>query len=105
VGEREELVWTHIGDAFARPVTPNDGVADYAATQTIAELFRMDGYDGISYRSSLGDGRNIALFDVGAADMTEARLFQVEDIRFDSKEASEATGQTYVFRVGRSPKR
>lgn len=88
VDKREELVWTCIGDAFARPITPNDAVADYAATQTIAELLHADGYDGIRYRSSLGNGHNIALFDVDAADPTEGHLFQVENVTFAPKETA-----------------
>lgn len=83
---REELVWTCIGDAFARPVTPNDAVADYAPTQIIAEIFKADGYDGIRYRSSLGEGHNIVLFDVDASELERRHLFRVKNVTFDADE-------------------
>jgi hypothetical protein len=66
-GERTLAVWRDIDRAFSEPVTGFDDRAHYAATQAIAELFRLSGYDGIAYRSSFGRGHNIALFDLDAA--------------------------------------
>src|SRR5262249_30685866 len=62
--EIDDIVWAGIDYAFAEPVTPTDDTAEYAATQTIAELFRSNGYDGIEYKSAFGtDAFSIALFD------------------------------------------
>jgi RES domain-containing protein len=47
----DQVVWAAIDGAFAEPVTRTDDTADYAATQTIAELFRSEGYDGVVYKS------------------------------------------------------
>jgi hypothetical protein len=64
----DKVVWAAIDDAFSEPVTPTDEVADYAATQIIAELFRSLGFDGVAYKSAFGeDGFNVALFDLGSA--------------------------------------
>src|SRR5208337_4985358 len=67
--EREIAVWGEIDGAFSKPVTPDESVADYIPTQILAEFFKKNGFDGIAYRSSLGKGHNIALFDLNAADL------------------------------------
>ncbi len=103
--KREELVWTCIGDAFARPVTPNDDVADYAPTQIIAELLRADGFDGVIYRSSLGEGHNIVLFDVNAAELEKCDLFTIRNVTFDADEGGNPgkQGGVWHFTWGKRP--
>lgn len=86
--EREEAVWADIDRAFARPVSPSDDVADYVPTQIIAEIFKTSRFDGVAYRSSLGGGHNIALFDLDAAEIINCSLFEVKKIKFDFKEAA-----------------
>jgi len=70
--ERTLAVWRDIDRAFSEPVIASDDRAGYAATQLIAELFRKNGFDGIAYRSALGEGHNIALFDLNVADVAAA---------------------------------
>jgi len=74
--KREEAVWAGIDRAFATPVTTIDDSADYAPTQVIAEFFKINGFDGIMYRSSLGKGKNIALFEIQSADIIKCFLFE-----------------------------
>jgi len=81
--EREEAVWTSIDRAFAKPITPSDDVADYVPTQVIAELFKANDFDGIAYRSSLGDGHNLVLFDIRAAEIINCFLYEVSHVKFD----------------------
>ena len=76
--EREEAVWRDIDRAFAEPVTRADDIADYAPTQILAELFRESGLDGIGYRSALGTGHNLALFDLDSADVINGQLVKVD---------------------------
>jgi hypothetical protein len=57
-------------------------------TQVLAELFKTSGFDGIAYRSSLGPGHNIALFDVNAAELVNCFLFKVENLKFEFQEAA-----------------
>jgi len=75
--ERERHVWEDIDRAFARPFARSDRSGDYAPTQIIAELFKANGFDGVAYRSRLGPGHNIALFDVNAAELYSCRPFEV----------------------------
>ncbi len=72
-------------------VTAGDDTADYAPTQIIAEFVRANGLDGIAYRSSLGPGHNVALFDMEMANAVSCGLFQIRGVKFDSSMA----GNTY----------
>ncbi len=91
--ERDVLVWQDIDDAFSKPVTDSDDIADYAPTQVVAEAFRRAGYDGIRYKSKLvefdspelaqdlreatrNNGRNIALFDRNSAEFKTSKLYR-----------------------------
>jgi len=86
--EREKSVWADIDQAFARPVNPSDDIADYVPTQIIAELFKANKFDGITYRSSLGDGHNITLFDLDTIELAVCFLFEAKSIRFEFQESA-----------------
>lgn len=91
--EREETVWAHIDSAFAEPVVASDHAADYVPTQILAELFKVNGYDGIAYRSAVGAGFNLALFDLDAAEIIDCQLYRAERLQFEFAEAA----STYVI--------
>jgi hypothetical protein len=78
--ERERAVWRDIDRAFSEPVSRTDDVADYAPTQMLAEIFRQQGLDGVGYRSAMGPGRNIALFDLESADVLNCSLVRIDQI-------------------------
>jgi hypothetical protein len=80
--ERERAVWADVDRAFSTPVNPSDDLADYAPTQIVAELFRDRGLDGIGYRSALGDGHNVALFDIDSVELESCVLVDVTDVKF-----------------------
>ena len=64
-------------------MTQSDDLAEYAATQIIAELFRREGYDGIAYKSAFGDdGFSLALFDLDDARQVNGILHRVETVEF-----------------------
>jgi len=93
--ERERAVWQDIDRAFSRPVTSDDDTADYAPTQVLAETFREGGFDGVGYRSSLGDGHNLAIFDLNAADIVECSVRQISDIKFQYTQTGGPSGGQY----------
>jgi len=86
--QREKAVWRDIDEAFSEPVSSSDSTADYAPTQILAESFRRHGYDGIAYKSALGEGFNVALFDLNAADLINCFLYEVEKVSFEFSQAS-----------------
>jgi len=90
----DEIVWAEIDRAFAEPVTRTDDTAEYAATQTLAELFRNEGYDGVAYKSAFGeDGYSVALFDLDSARQLDGALFKTRSVEF----TFEASGNPYFI--------
>lgn len=92
--ERERAVWKDIDNAFSKPVTPHEQIAEYVPTQVLAEFFRSQGLDGIRYRSSVGQGTNIVFFDLNVAEVVACGLFQVNWVKFTSIEVT----NPYVIR-------
>jgi hypothetical protein len=87
--KRVEAVWSDIARAFRTPVTRDDDIASYAATQIIAEVFRNEGFDGLAYRSAFGaDQFTIALFDLDAAELTMCSLHEIRDVELKHAETS-----------------
>lgn len=84
--QRESNNWHVINNAFSEPVSRTDDVADYAPTQYLAETFRKAGYDGIVYTSQMGDGKNVALFDVDAAEVASRQLRAVKELSFSFRQ-------------------
>lgn len=85
---RERAVWSHIDNAFSIPISPTDHTAEYIPTQIIAELFKNNGADGIIYRSSLGNGLNVVLFDLAVAELVTCSLYEARKLSFDFKETA-----------------
>ncbi len=78
--QREKVIWAQVGQSFAMPISNEPSTAEYVPTQVIAEIFRARNLDGIVYKSSLGPGRNVALFDLAAAKLTARFLHEVEAV-------------------------
>jgi RES domain len=76
-------VWSFVDRAFSKPVGENLLTADYAPTQIIAEVFRHEGFDGIQYKSRLGTGFNVALFDLHAAELVNSSLFSAKSVQYE----------------------
>jgi len=93
--KRAEVIWDEINFAFSKPIQNTDSTADYVPTQIIAEMFREAGYDGIAYSSCLGTGTNVALFDLGAADIYSCSLHHVKSVSY-RHEKSKLKGGHYV---------
>ena len=80
---RDQAVWRAISRAFSEPVNPDPGVAEYAPTQVLAEHFKKLGYDGVLYRSTLGTGLNVAIFDLDAVEVLDVRLYPVKAVSYE----------------------
>lgn len=78
----DEVVINEINNAFSHFVHPADANTEYLPTQAIARLVVNQGFDGIGYRSSVGKGYNLALFDVHDAVALVARLYEVKEITY-----------------------
>jgi RES domain-containing protein len=82
-GKIDEAVWATIDRAFSEPIVRREDRADYAVTQILGELFKLNNYDGVAYRSQFGeDGFNIALFDLDSAQLEECHVFTTETAQY-----------------------
>jgi hypothetical protein len=76
-------------DAFATAAPPSNRGA-YTITQFLVEVFRQLGFDGVLFRSTVGDGDNLVLFDPSAANWVtgSSRVIDVKKVRYDFIEGS-----------------
>jgi len=81
----DRIVWEDINRAFSRPVLRYEEATDYIPTQILAEVLKREKYDGVFYKSRLGRGANIALFDIDSAELTKCALVEVSNIKYDFK--------------------
>lgn len=81
--EKEEAVWAYLNRAFSHPVVPEESKAHYAPTQVIAEVFKTKGYDGIKYKSSLGEGYNYALFNYDCVALDKIAIFRAKGVKLE----------------------
>jgi len=93
---KEGSVWSMINQAFSKPVATSDTSSEYVPTQVLADLFRAIGVDGIVYRSSIGSGNNLALFDLSSADCGEPYIHVVQAVSYQFLSIVEVFGgQSY----------
>lgn len=69
-----------LGEELTRPVLPHAAAIDYIPSQYLCEFVKDSGYDGVVYRSSVGDGFNIALFDPAKATIGEVSQRRVSRV-------------------------
>jgi hypothetical protein len=93
--ELEESIWASINGTFSRPVSPQDQPLHYVPTQYLTEVFKLHGFDGIGYRSSLNNsGFNIVLFNPECVKLRYSKTFRVDDIDYKCSE----TGGTFSYK-------
>ena len=72
-----------LGEELTRPVIPQSAAIDYVPSQYLCEFIKKCGYDGVIYRSSVGPGINLALFDPSRATPGAIILRRVSRVRID----------------------
>jgi hypothetical protein len=81
-----QAVWTLVDKAFSKPITDDAFTAEYAPTQIIADMFSRHGMDGLYYRSRVGAGLNVALFDLDSANVISTHLFSTKTVVYEFDE-------------------
>lgn len=79
----ERYKWSLIGEAFSQPVAPMTNGVEYVPTQMLAEAFSIRGFDGIEYKSHLGEGMNIVVFDLSALAIGECELWTAKRVSYE----------------------
>lgn len=65
---------------LAKPINPNAGEYEYIPTQYLSELIKHLGYEGIKYKSAMGDGCNLVLFNENKVRISNVELIVVDNI-------------------------
>ena len=75
-----------LGDELTRPILPRGAAFEYTPSQYLCEFIKTRGFDGVIYRSSIGDGINLALFDPALASVGVVGLRRIEKVVVQSAE-------------------
>lgn len=77
------LMLKTIDDMFSKPVAPDDRGL-YSLTQFLSDGLRRIGFEGVVYRSSVGSGSNLAVFDASSFKYVEGsgRTVQVSQVKY-----------------------
>lgn len=81
--ERERYVWNEICEAVSKPVAPTTIDIEYVPTQMLAEAFRTKGFDGVQYKSHLGGGMNVVVFELSAFTVGERALWGAKRVSYE----------------------
>ena len=78
---REDIqLLENFGNELSFPASASENPLEYIPTQYLCELIKNVGFDGVVYRSSLGDGDNLAIFNPRHAKAIEVTRHVVDDI-------------------------
>lgn len=69
---------------------PQGAALDYIPSQYLCEFIKHSGFDGVVYRSSVSDGINLALFDLGKARGGSVEPYLVSRVSVDVSRAEAA---------------
>jgi RES domain-containing protein len=69
-----------LGEELSRPVVPRSAPVEYLPSQYLCEFIKHCGFDGVVYRSSVGPGVNVALFDANRARVGCVTPYQVDRV-------------------------
>lgn len=72
-----------INKLFSIPI-PRSNQIKYSFTQFLADLIRKHGFDGIAYKSSVGDGINYVFFDAKSFQYVEnsGSVFEIKSLKY-----------------------
>ena len=93
-GDIEFLV--KLGDELTRPVLSHSAAIDYIPSQFLCEFIKKSGYHGVVYRSSVGEGVNMALFYSDKAVVGSVKRYKVNRVTVFIEENQFSSNTTKV---------
>ena len=75
-----------LGYILSKPVTRKRSTKEYLPTQYLCEFIKSQDFDGVLYKSILGDGYNIVLFNSDKVECTETKLYRVASSKVNIEE-------------------
>lgn len=82
-----------LGEELTRPILQKSAAYDYIPSQYVCEFVKRCGFDGVMYRSSVGAGENLALFDPTRVTIHTVTSHAVAGVSVHSEAIGNATGQ------------
>lgn len=79
----------HLGEELSKPVLPREAHLEYLPSQYLSELIKDAGFDGIIYKSSVGNGDNLVLFEDINVQFQTVGLYEVKNLSFKSEKIIE----------------
>lgn len=73
----------HLGEELSKPILPREAHLEYLSSQYLCELIKHCGFDGVVYKSSVGDGDNFAIFYDEKLKASEIECYKINNINFD----------------------
>jgi len=83
-----------LGEELTKPVLPTGAAIDYISSQYLCEFIKKRGFDGVVYRSSVGDGFNLALFDPKKAVARSVMRYEVTKVSVEIAAANKSYNYT-----------
>ena len=71
-----------LGIELSKPINPVAEELEYLPSQYLCEFIKNEGYDGVTYKSSISDGYNIALFSDKKVKCTRTKLHYVRKVKY-----------------------
>lgn len=75
----------HLGEELSKPILPREAHLEYLSSQYLCELIKHCGFDGVIYKSSVGNGDNYAVFNDDYLEAVEADIYCVDEVQIMSK--------------------
>ncbi|WP_425864563.1 RES family NAD+ phosphorylase [Arthrobacter sp. TWP1-1] len=69
-----------LGEELSRPVLPTAAAFEYIPSQYLCEFMKKLGFDGVVYRSSVGRGINLAMFQPQLVTSVSVSLYKVDRV-------------------------
>jgi hypothetical protein len=73
----------HLGVELSKPILPRDAHLEYLSSQYLCELIKHCGFDGVVYKSSVGDGDNFTIFYDEKLEASEIECININNVTFD----------------------
>jgi len=75
----------HFADELSKPILPREAYLEYLPSQYLSELIKDSGFDGFIFKSSVGDGDNIVLFNEDKVKILEVKLYEIKELKFNAQ--------------------
>lgn len=72
-----------LGEELSKPVVPRHARLEYLPSQYLCELIKNTGFDGVVYKSSVGDGDNYAIFNDEKLNGIDVEHYEVSETQIE----------------------